>query len=106
MAYALVDNIEYLLCSKIILQDVNGTIEACTAGVASHNRVCAMFWKKWGPVLCILCWACIHIMRALMLVGLGLLENVISILHGLVWLATRMTNFLDHLLTSVGPRSP
>ena len=106
MAYALVDNIEYLLCSKIILQDVHGIIEACTAGMESHNRVCAMFWNKWGPVLCIICWASIHILRAVVLVGLGLLENIISILNGLVWLATRMTSFLDHLLDTVGPRSP
>ena len=100
MAYALVDNIEYLLCSKFILQDVNGTIEACTAGVEGHNRVCALFWRKWGPVLWMLSWAFIQLMRVLMLVVLGLLENCISVLHGLLWLVNRINHFLDRLLVA------
>ena len=98
MAYALVNNIEYLLCSQFVLQDVNGTIEACNAGMEGHNRVCALFWRKWGPVLRMFCWALIQFMRVLVLLVLGLLENLISALHGLRWLINQISHFLDRLM--------
>ena len=69
--------------------------------MALNHRIWSLFWTKWGPAIKISSRAAVHILKALVLIGLGLVGNLITVLTGLEWLGSCLVNTLEHLLELV-----
>ena len=66
--------------------------------MALNNRVWSAFCARWGPAIMRTSWAVVPTVRALVLVGLGLVGDLVVILNGLVYVVTCIVNVLEHIL--------
>ena len=62
------------------------------------DEVWAAFWTRWGPGITRTARGAIHLVRVMLLVGLGLVGDVVLILNGLEYVLNHMVNGLEHLL--------
>ena len=62
------------------------------------DELMAGLWVRWGPAIQKNCRMVVYLMRALVLIVLGLLSDLILLLHGLDYILTRLAHAMDYIL--------
>ena len=65
---------------------------------ALGRRALTMFWGHWGPVIMMATRTILELVVALLLLVTGLLENWITMYHGLIYVLDRVIDFVEDML--------
>ena len=65
---------------------------------ALGRRALTMFWGHWGPVIKLFTRTVLEFVVALLLLATGLLENWITVYHGVIYVLDRLIDFVEDIL--------